>query len=183
VCFVLLKLVFEIFSYHTSLPLIFTLSTQSVGLYFLFDDLNDGTIFIILYGTIAWYFAGVMVRLMLTLAPIACILAAFGISALLRTMSSAIKLSNAEEAEERRLGLEAPSAPSANTDNESRNARRRREEAHSKPGLPSLVASIVILGITGLLYFYSMHATFVSSEAYSSPSVVLGSKMADGSKR
>lgn len=31
---------------------------------------GDGKIFLILYGTISWYFAGVMVRLMLTLAPI-----------------------------------------------------------------------------------------------------------------
>jgi dolichyl-diphosphooligosaccharide--protein glycosyltransferase len=39
---------------------------------------SDGAVFLILYGTLSWYFAGVMVRLMLTLAPIACILAAIG---------------------------------------------------------------------------------------------------------
>ena len=53
------------------------------GLFFLFSDITDGGIFVILYGTLSWYFAGVMVRLMLTLAPIACILAAIGMSSLL----------------------------------------------------------------------------------------------------
>ena len=47
-----------------------------VGLITLFTNISDGGVFVILYGTLAWYFAGVMVRLMLTLAPIACVLAA-----------------------------------------------------------------------------------------------------------
>jgi dolichyl-diphosphooligosaccharide--protein glycosyltransferase len=122
-----------------------------------------------------------MVRLMLTLAPIACILAAFGISAVLRVMSSAIKLSNLEEkfAKSEDPSGKVPLDPVT----ESKNARKRREEIGARPGLPSTVATIVILGMTGLLYFYNMHSTFVSSEAYSSPSVVLGNKMPDGSKR
>lgn len=33
-----------------------------VGLYFLFKDVTDAKIFTIIYGTVAWYFAGVMVR-------------------------------------------------------------------------------------------------------------------------
>jgi dolichyl-diphosphooligosaccharide--protein glycosyltransferase len=32
-----------------------------VGLYFMYNNYSDGAIFIILYGTLAWYFAGVMV--------------------------------------------------------------------------------------------------------------------------
>lgn len=55
-----------------------------VGIYLLFKEMSDGVIFLILYGTVAWYFAGIMIRLMLTLAPIACILAAIGFSAILR---------------------------------------------------------------------------------------------------
>lgn len=62
-----------------------------LGLYLLFDEVSDGTIFLILYGTLSWYFAGVMVRLMLTLAPAACILAAVGFSAVLRKFSAIIK--------------------------------------------------------------------------------------------
>ena len=33
-----------------------------VGLYFMYNNYSDGAIFIILYGTLAWYFAGVMVN-------------------------------------------------------------------------------------------------------------------------
>ena len=44
---------------------------------------NYGKIFIILYGILAIYFSCVMIRLMLVLAPVACILAAIGISELL----------------------------------------------------------------------------------------------------
>lgn len=47
-------------------------------MYDVFQNLTDAKIFLIIYGTIAWYFAGVMVRLMLTLAPAACMLGAIG---------------------------------------------------------------------------------------------------------
>ena len=58
------------FNLHILVPL------APVGLFTLFTNISDGGVFVILYGTLAWYFAGVMVRLMLTLAPIACVLAA-----------------------------------------------------------------------------------------------------------
>ncbi len=47
------------------------------------DDarLTDHNIFIILYGVTSVYFAGVMVRLMLVLAPVMCILGGIAISA------------------------------------------------------------------------------------------------------
>mmetsp|Transcript_10732 Transcript_10732/g.16278 ORF Transcript_10732/g.16278 Transcript_10732/m.16278 type:complete len:836 (-) Transcript_10732:74-2581(-) len=64
-----------------------------LGLLFLFTNATDGAIFLILYGTVTWYFAGVMVRLMLTLAPAACILGAVGISGILTRFSSLLKAS------------------------------------------------------------------------------------------
>jgi asparagine N-glycosylation enzyme membrane subunit Stt3 len=42
--------------------------------------LTDQNIFIILYGVFSVYFAGVMVRLMLVLAPVMCILAGIAVS-------------------------------------------------------------------------------------------------------
>lgn len=33
-----------------------------VGIYLLFKEMSDGNIFLILYGTISWYFAGTAVR-------------------------------------------------------------------------------------------------------------------------
>ena len=45
-------------------------------------QVNDERVFIILYAISAVYFAGVMVRLMLTLTPCVCILAAIAFSKL-----------------------------------------------------------------------------------------------------
>ncbi|KAL4707161.1 hypothetical protein ACJJTC_018896, partial [Scirpophaga incertulas] len=53
------------------------------GLYFCFSRLTDANIFIILYGVLSIYFAGVMVRLMLVLAPVMCIVSAVAASSLL----------------------------------------------------------------------------------------------------
>ena len=50
------------FDLHILVPL------APVGLFVMFTNITDGGIFVILYGTLAWYFAGVMVRLMLILA-------------------------------------------------------------------------------------------------------------------
>jgi dolichyl-diphosphooligosaccharide--protein glycosyltransferase len=115
-----------------------------VGLYFLFSNLTDGGIFVILYGTVAWYFAGVMVRLMLTLAPIACILGAIGISSTMRKF----------------MGL----------------LRRPANFVADKNGpqaVPVLMSLTVVAGLLLLLLSYNYHATFVSSMAYSSPSIVI----------
>merc|ERR1719414_1132527 len=55
------------------------------GLYYCFKSLSDHNIFIILYGVTSVYFAGVMVRLMLVLAPVMCILSGITVSASLST--------------------------------------------------------------------------------------------------
>ena len=53
-----------------------------VGLWYCIKNVNDERVFIILYALSAVYFAGVMVRLMLTLTPCVCILAAIAFSKL-----------------------------------------------------------------------------------------------------
>ena len=56
-----------------------------VGLYYCFRELTDANIFVIVYSVTSIYFAGVMVRLMLVLAPIMCIMSGIGISTTLST--------------------------------------------------------------------------------------------------
>jgi len=138
------------FDLHILVPL------APVGLFFLFENITDGTIFVIIYGTLAWYFAGVMVRLLLTLAPIACILAAVGLSRVLQKFSSI-------------LAYEAGA------------------EKTSKKGLPTHtsrpMAVMVLVGSGALLCFYGYHSTYVSSLAYSSPSIVIDAgRMQDGTR-
>merc|ERR1719381_50757 len=55
------------------------------GLYYCFTKMTDHNIFIILYGVFSVYFAGVMVRLMLVLAPVMCILGGIAVSSSLST--------------------------------------------------------------------------------------------------
>ena len=53
-----------------------------VPLWYCIKNVNDERVFIILYAISAVYFAGVMVRLMLTLTPCVCILTAIAFSKL-----------------------------------------------------------------------------------------------------
>lgn len=50
-----------------------------------------GSLFLILYGITAVYFSGVMVRLMLVLAPAVCCLAGVAISDILTTLTTSLK--------------------------------------------------------------------------------------------
>lgn len=129
------------FDLHVLVPL------APVGLFFLFSNISDGGIFIILYGTLSWYFAGVMVRLMLTLAPIACILSAIGISGIMTRFSALIKTNEAV------TGV--------------------KPKAAAAPALSPALSLLVIGGSAMLLLMFSYHATYVSSIAYSSPSIVI----------
>ena len=56
--------------------------------------MTDHIIFIILYGVTSVYFAGVMVRLMLVLAPVMCIMGGIAVSASLSTYLKYLDMSN-----------------------------------------------------------------------------------------
>ena len=47
--------------------------------------------FVGLYGVLSTYFSCVMIRLMLVIAPAACVLAAIGVSEILRKMSRSVR--------------------------------------------------------------------------------------------
>lgn len=53
------------------------------GLYYCCKSPNEGKIFLLCYGVTSVYFSGVMVRLMLVLAPVACFLSAIAVAELL----------------------------------------------------------------------------------------------------
>lgn len=122
-----------------------------VGLYYCFKRLTDGNIFLICYAITSVYFAGVMVRLMLVLAPIACVMAAIGISSTLETYMRFIK------------------------------PRRGKKKEQLYP-IQQEISLLLIGGVSLLLVFYTFHCSWVTSEAYSSPSIVLAAKQSDGSR-
>uniref|UniRef100_A0A182IY80 Dolichyl-diphosphooligosaccharide--protein glycosyltransferase subunit STT3A n=2 Tax=Anopheles atroparvus TaxID=41427 RepID=A0A182IY80_ANOAO len=137
------------------------------GLYFCFAKLSDANIFIILYGVTSIYFAGVMVRLMLVLAPVMCILSGIAISHLLTKYIRNVDVGGAGVA----------GAPEGNTSN--RKAKARLEQ---QSPVKSEVAIGFVLLVTFLLITYTFHCTWVTSEAYSSPSIVLSARSHDGGR-
>jgi len=93
--------------------------------------------------------------LMLVLAPIACVIAAIGLSATLKTYTAYLK--------------PLPAGKAAKS---------------TRPTFPvqTEIAVVMVAGITVLLVFYTLHCSWVTSEAYSSPSIVLAARGRDGGK-
>ncbi|OMJ86981.1 hypothetical protein SteCoe_11377 [Stentor coeruleus] len=134
-----------------------------VGLYFCLMEHNPGKLFIAGYGVLAVYFACVMVRLLLVLAPAVCILSAIGLSETLHRFTRHIK--NYKE-----WASYISSKPS---------------DKKTKPeyGYP-LELALVVIGLIGFMsVYYINHCVWVAAEAYSSPTVIMASKGYDGERR
>lgn len=184
------------------------------GVIMCFRELRDEHIFVIIYAVVASYFAGVMVRLMLTLTPVVCVTAAIAFSSLLDTYIDPTE-PDATEEDHNRPDLSArtegaASGTSSGTVPHSSSvvAKKAKKAAQSTPSdaLSEVVSSIstavksvkkdekshgiygldtrliVILNALGMLFFFVLHCTWVTSTAYSSPSVVLASQNPDGSQ-
>lgn len=138
------------------------------GIFFCFQDLRDEHVFIILYSVTASYFAGVMVRLMLTLTPVVCIASAIAISKLLDAY-----LAPVEE-----VANPNPLPAAKNSDK-----KKKKNESTISIGILSGDSKMaVIVPVAILLCLFTWHCTWVTSNAYSSPSIVLASRAPDGSQ-
>ncbi|KAI1799114.1 glycosyltransferase family 66 protein [Daldinia bambusicola] len=142
------------------------------GVYLCFQRLEDEHVFIIVYALFGSYFAGVMVRLMLTLTPVVCVAAAIAVSQVLDTY----------------LVARSPE-PADNKDDESADAKKASKHGvlrtASQPvvGIYNFLSKGFVAGcMTLYLLLFVQHCTWVTSNAYSSPSVVLASRMPDGSQ-
>ncbi|KAK1764634.1 oligosaccharyl transferase stt3 subunit [Phialemonium atrogriseum] len=143
------------------------------GVYLCFQKLADEHVFIVVYALFGSYFSGVMVRLMLTLTPVVCIAAALAASQMLETYMHR-KSPNPEE----------PHAEDS-ADATAKKASKGGLKSTNKPvvGVYSFLSkSVVVTSMTVYLLLFILHCTWVTSNAYSSPSVVLASKMPDGSQ-
>ncbi|RUS22854.1 STT3 subunit of Oligosaccharyl transferase [Endogone sp. FLAS-F59071] len=140
------------------------------GIYLCFKELRDEHIFVILYGITASYFAGVMVRLMLTLTPVVCVCAGIAVSSVLDTYLDAKEYVPPVQAEDK-------PDPAAQ-------ARRRKDLSRLDYfGILNFdTRMIVTVNFTMFLVIFVWHCTWVTANAYSSPSIVLASRQADGSQ-
>ncbi|GAA99545.1 glycosyltransferase family 66 protein [Mixia osmundae IAM 14324] len=178
------------------------------GVFLCFRELRDEHVFIIVYAVFASYFAGVMVRLMLTLTPVVCVTAAMAVSSVYTAyLDPAVPGSQVAATDD------LPSAPLVDptliTDSDEPSAKtsavsapvgatqRKKSAAAAKiakasndiplktsrsTGPYSLDVRFAVLTVfSALLVSFCLHCTFVTSSAYSSPSVVLASHNQDGS--
>lgn len=144
------------------------------GVYLCFQKLADEHVFIVIYALFGSYFAGVMVRLMLTLTPVVCVAAAIAASQMLESFI-----------QKKPAALAAESQGEDSTDGTAKKAAKGGLKSTSKPIVGiynSLPKAFVVASMTLYLLLFIMHCTWVTSNAYSSPSVVLASRMPDGSQ-
>ncbi|KAK9465145.1 Oligosaccharyl transferase STT3 subunit-domain-containing protein [Lipomyces arxii] len=153
------------------------------GVYLLFQQLRDEHVFVIVYAILGSYFAGVMVRLMLTLTPVVCVCGAIALSSILDQYTN----------------LKVPEiSGEESTDAEKEKESKKENESVPFSGNLLNLGSLTKTPIVGIfspfsrlfvlvsfivyLFLFVKHCTWVTSNAYSSPSVVLASQMPDGSQ-
>ncbi|KAG0246062.1 oligosaccharyl transferase STT3 subunit [Mortierella sp. GBAus27b] len=162
------------------------------GVYLCFKELKDEHVFVILYSVFASYFAGVMVRLMLTLTPIVCVTAAIAYSTLLDTYLETSNQVLASGGNQPRSTADTSTA-SATSDAKGTSTKKPTTKATPKSSEAESKAKrfpiftwdsrlIVILQLTWFLFMFAWHCTYVTSGSYSSPSIVLATRNQDGSQ-
>jgi len=148
-----------------------------IGLWQCIKQLNDERVFIALYAITASYFAGVMVRLMLTLTPVVCVLSAIAFSEL---FSQSLK--EEERPSERTLAHKDKPSASAEKIPVSKLKRIRSERENREQSVGPNERTVIAAFVMIVLLMFVVHCTWVTSNAYSSPSIVLASYNNDGSR-
>jgi len=139
------------------------------GLYFCFKRLSDATIFIVMYGLTSMYFAGVMVRLILVATPAVCLISAIAVSATIKNLTLLVRAKSKVANPGAGKGASSAKASSKGLPDQSMPFQRNG-------------AIALLVGAFYLLSRYATHCTWVTSEAYSSPSIVLAARGAHGQR-
>ncbi|KHN82263.1 Dolichyl-diphosphooligosaccharide--protein glycosyltransferase subunit STT3 [Toxocara canis] len=156
-----------------------TAAVFPAGLWYCVKNVNDERVFIILYAVTAVYFAGVMVRLMLTLTPVVCVLSGIAFSYTYEKYlvdDGEQPKSGSEEEESKHLYDKA--GKSRKGGSWTNQTAGEAEEASIGMNARSIVSVVLVL----MLLMFVVHCTYVTSNAYSHPSVVLQSHTSDGGR-
>uniref|UniRef100_A0A061QHW1 dolichyl-diphosphooligosaccharide--protein glycotransferase n=1 Tax=Cupiennius salei TaxID=6928 RepID=A0A061QHW1_CUPSA len=172
------------FSFFFDLHVLVT--TFPVGLWYCIQNVNDERVFIILYAITAVYFAGVMVRLMLTLTPVVCVLSAIAFSQIMETYLQddecpKTSLSPTDSDSEESDGTDKKGNKNL-YDKAGKIRKIKTDQSRENHGLGANIRSIVIIVMIMILMMFAVHCTWVTGNAYSSPSIVLASYSSDGSR-
>lgn len=134
-----------------------------IGLYYCSKKPTEAKIFAAIYVVLAVYFASVMVRLLLVLAPAVSIMSGIGVSWTIQLFTKSIReyvLSWGKEDDKEQKDKQK--------DQPKKKKRKRR--------VPPEIALIGLIFIGYLVSIYILHANFAGSEAYASPSIILSHK-------
>ncbi|KAL1532899.1 Dolichyl-diphosphooligosaccharide--protein glycosyltransferase subunit stt3a, variant 2 [Salvia divinorum] len=172
------------------------------GIIACFLPLSDASSFAVLYIVTSVYFSGVMVRLMLVLAPAACIMSGIALSEAFDVFTRSIKFhlvgttqnpqENAGDATKvTQNDVKSEKSEDTVKERSSRKSKKKDKENIEKPSLVSRVekrllvlpleTSVMAVFLVVLLgAFYVVHCVWAAAEAYSAPSIVLTSRSHDG---
>lgn len=120
-----------------------------------------------------------MVRLMLVLAPVMCIMSGIGMSHLLDKYCQQIEPFFG--------GTTNATTVSSSSTNHSQNnlkstSHRKKQKLENNFMWKNEIATFFVILSAGMLCMYSYHCIWVTSEAYSAPSIVLSARSHDGSR-
>ncbi|XP_042042287.1 dolichyl-diphosphooligosaccharide--protein glycosyltransferase subunit STT3A-like [Salvia splendens] len=172
------------------------------GIIACFFPLSDASSFAVLYIVTSVYFSGVMVRLMLVLAPAACIMSGIALSEAFDVFTRSIKfhLVSATQSPQDNAGdttkvtqndVKHEKSEDTIKERSSRKSKKKDKENIERPSLVSQVekrllvlpleTSVIAVFLLVLLgAFYVVHCVWAAAEAYSAPSIVLTSRSHDG---
>ncbi|KAL6330985.1 hypothetical protein AAG906_009413 [Vitis piasezkii] len=176
------------------------------GIVACFLPLSDASSFVVLYIVTSVYFSGVMVRLMLVLAPAACILSGIALSEAFDVLTRSIKFQLPGLSENSQIDAGDTTSSSVVTQNDAAKTNKNEDTLKERPSkknrkkekehvektsiksqikkrllvlpLEASVAAIFLLVLLGA--FYVVHCVWAAAEAYSAPSIVLTSHSPDG---
>lgn len=149
-----------------------------VGIFYCFKELRNEHVFVIIYAVVGSYFAGVMVRLMLTFTPCVCVAAAAVVARLYETY-----LTPGQDPDSPPPPAETPSKATRSKKKSTATTTSSWGDTHwpGSSGIVNFDARACLLGLISLLLVvFCFHCTWVTSNAYSSPSVVLASRTPAG---
>lgn len=177
------------------------------GIIACFLPLSDASSFVVLYIVTSVYFSGVMVRLMLVLAPAACIMSGIALSEAFDTLTRSIKFqlpgnsggnskanagdASSASASAQNVVVKADKTEETAKERPSRKSKKKEKEPVEKPQrnprnerklsvLPFEASIVGIFLLVMLGAFYVVHCVWAAAEAYSAPSIVLTSHSHDG---
>ena len=168
----------------------FTLFFTPLGLYYILKKTTAPKLFIALYFVASVYFASLMVRLILILAPSVCIISAIGVSEFIHDLLNNVlsekqievetkieieKVEDEDEKENESKELLSNSESEETEEVEYKIIKEKKtifELEYIKLGFVILI--VVFIGF--LMLRYMLHGSIVGAEVYSSPSVILSNR-------